>query len=110
MKPPAAGEEPAPFRLLTRLFVRRLVENDLVSPHADRHEALAVLFALIVSIAVFMTFFMSMGYLATFILLPGEAALSALSDRFLFFAVSIIVSALGALAVWDALAVEARDG
>jgi len=109
MKAVADAEDRTPFRLLTRLFVRRLIENDLISPHADRHEAVAVLFAAIVSIAVFVTFFVSMGYLATFILLPGPAALSALTDRFLFIAASMILGALGALMVWDALAFETRD-
>src|SRR5207248_11773638 len=35
--------------------------------------------------------------------------LSALSDRFLFIAASITISALATLIVWDALALEARD-
>src|SRR5580700_11022566 len=107
---PAPDEDGATsVGLLTRLVVRRLIENDLISPHTDRHEAVAVLFAAIASIAVFATFLLSMRYLATFILLPGPAALSALSDRFLFIAASIILGALGALMVWDALALETRD-
>jgi hypothetical protein len=97
------------FRLLTRLFLRRLIDNDLISPRADRHESLALLYALILSLGVFATFFLSTGYLAAFIQLPGPAALSALSDRFLFIAASIAISALAALMVWDALALEARD-
>lgn len=109
MTPVANDDGATPLGLLTRLFVRRLIENDLISPHTDRHEAVAVLFAAIASIAVFATFLLSMRYMATFILLPGPAALSALSDRFLFIAASIILGALGALMVWDALALEARD-
>ena len=34
--------EPTAFRLMTRLFVRRLVDNDLISPHADPHDSLAL--------------------------------------------------------------------
>jgi hypothetical protein len=109
MTPAADDDGATPFGLLTRLFLRRLIENDLISPHADRHEAVAVLFAATASIAVFATFLLSMRYLATFILLPGPAALSALSDRFLFIAASMILGALGALIVWDALALETRD-
>ena len=97
------------FRLVTRLFLRRLVDNDVISPHADRHESLAVLYGLVVSVGVFVTFFLSTSYLAAFIQLPGTAALSALSDRFLFIAGSTAISALGALMAWDALALEARD-
>jgi len=96
-------------RLVLGLFLRRLIDNDVISPHADRHESLAVLGALVVTLAVFVTFFISSEYLAAFIQLPGPTALSALSDRFLFIAASIAVSALATLMVWDALALEARD-
>jgi hypothetical protein len=96
-------------RLLTRLFVRRLLDNDVISPHADRHDSLGVLYAVIVSLAVFVTFFVSTPYLAAYIQLPGQTALSALPDRFLFIAASLAVSALAALLVWDALGLEPRD-
>jgi hypothetical protein len=96
-------------RLVLRLFLRRLIDNDVISPHADRHESLAVLCALVVSLAVFVTFFVSTEYLSAFIQPPGPTALNALSDRFLFISASIAVSALAALMVWDALALEPRD-
>jgi hypothetical protein len=96
-------------RLVTRLFLRRLVENDLIASHTDRHETLAVLCAIVLSVPIFVTFFISTEYLAAFIQLPGPAALSALSDRFLFISASIAVSTLAALMVWDALALESRD-
>src|SRR4029079_19252408 len=105
---PGAGDRDL-VRLLTRLFLRRLVDHDVISPHADRHESLAVLYALTVSLPGFVTFFLSVPYLSAFIQLPGPAALSALSDRFLFIAASITTSALGALMVWDALSLEPRD-
>ena len=97
------------LRLLTRLFIRRLLDNDLISPHADRHESLAVLYAVVVSLAVFVTFFVATPYLSAFVQLPGPTALSALADRFLFVAASMAVCALAALLVWDALALESRD-
>jgi hypothetical protein len=109
MTPHVSDDDATAFRLMTRLFVRRFIENDLISPHGDRHESLAVGYALVLSLAVFATFFMSTNYLAAFIQLPGPAALSALSDRFLFIAASISISALGALMAWDALALEPRD-
>jgi hypothetical protein len=96
-------------RLLTRLFIRRLLDNDLVSPHADRHDSIGVVYAVILSLAVFVTFFVSTPYLSAYILLPGPTALSALPDRFLFIAASLAISALAALLVWDALALETRD-
>ena len=95
--------------LVLRLFLRRLVDNDVISPNADRHESLAVIVALVVSFAVFVSFVITTEYLAAFIQLPGPTALSALADRFLFISASIAVSALAALMVWDALALEPRD-
>jgi hypothetical protein len=103
------GERSTPARLVLRLFLRRLIDNDVISPNADRHESLAVLGGLVVSFAVFVTFFITSEYLAAFIQLPGPTALSALSDRFLFISASIAVTALAALMVWDALALEPRD-
>jgi hypothetical protein len=103
------AREPALFRVLAGLFVRRLVDNDLLSPHSDRHHSLAVLYALTLSAAIFVTFFLCVNYLAAFVQLPASAALSALSDRFLLIGASIAVAALAALMVWDALALEPRD-
>ena len=104
-----AADEASAFRLMTHLFLRRLIHNDLISPYADRHESLAMVYALTMSLAVFATFFLSTNYLSAFIQPPGTAALSALSDRFLFIAGSLTISALAALMVWDALALEPRD-
>ena len=96
-------------RLLTRLFVRRLLDNDLISPHADRHDSIGVAYAVVLSLAVFITFFVATPYLAAYVLLPGPTALNALPDRFLFIAASLAISALAALLVWDALGLEPRD-
>jgi hypothetical protein len=104
-----SGNDVPTLRLLTRLFVRRLLDNDLISPHADRHDSLGVAYAVVLSLAVFITFFVATPYLAAYILLPGPTALSALPDRFLFIAASLAVSALAALLVWDALSLEPRD-
>src|SRR5262249_23411320 len=109
MTPRDAVSAVTAFRLVTGLSLRRLVDNDLISPHADRHESLAALYGVVISLAVFGTFFMSTDYLAEIVLLPGSAALRALADRFLFIAASISISALAALMVWDALALEHRD-
>jgi hypothetical protein len=98
-----------PVVRLTRLFVRRLLDNDLISPHADRHESLAVLYGLVASLSVFVTFFVAAPYLSSFVQLPGPTAMSALPDRFLFIAASMTICAIAALIVWDALALEPRD-
>jgi len=109
MTSPVTGDRATALRLMTRLFIRRLIDNDLISPHADRHDSLALAYAVVLSLGVFVTFFLSIPYLAALVQLPGQAALSALSDRFLFVAASISFSALAALVTWDALALEARE-
>jgi hypothetical protein len=109
MTPSRGVDDATASRLVLRLFLRRLIDNDVISPNADRHESLGVLCALVVSLAVFVTFFVSTDYLGAFIQLPGPTALNALSDRFLFISASIAMSALATLMVWDALALEPRD-
>jgi hypothetical protein len=109
MRPFKPVDESAPVRVVTGVFLRRLIDNDAISPHADRHESLAVLGAVVVSFSVFVTFLVSTDYLSAFVQLPGPTALRALSDHFLFIASSIAMSALAALMVWDALALEPRD-
>ncbi|MGC4084500.1 MAG: hypothetical protein QM736_20890 [Vicinamibacterales bacterium] len=93
-------ESAGTFGVLTRLFIRRLVDHDTLSPHADRRESLATLAAVLLSVAVFVTFFLAKNYLASFVLLPGPTALNALTDWFLLFAGSIAIGGLGALMVW----------
>lgn len=94
--------------LLTRHFVRRFVDNDLISPDADRHGVLAVAGAALISSSLFLTVALCFKYLFG-VELPGPAALWALNDRFLYIAGSMIVTALATLAVWDALGLDARD-
>ncbi len=99
----------SPVRLLTRHFVRRLLDNDLISPHRDRHETLVVLAAVVTTLGLFITFFITSDYLASFDQPPGPTAMSALGDHFLYIAGSMALSALAALLVWDGLALEPRD-
>jgi hypothetical protein len=104
-----ASERSRPFRLLTRHFVRRLIDNDLISPHADRHESLALICGLVASAPVFLTFFITIGYLTSFIQIPGPTAMAAVSDRFLYISASMAISAVATLLVWEALGLEPRD-
>ena len=99
----------SPARLLTRHFFDNLIHNDLVSPDADRHAVLAVALATICSAVLFVTMFTALPYLVQFIQLPGVTAVSALSDRSLFFGGAMIVTALATLLVWESLAIEPRD-
>jgi hypothetical protein len=98
-----------PRRLLTTHFLRRLIDDDLISPNADRHESLSMFGAMLVSLGLFVSVLISTKYLFNPYLTPGVAALSALFDRFLFTSAAMTATALVTLLVWDGLAVDARD-
>lgn len=93
---------------LTRHFLRRFLENDLISPEADRAQLLAVVGASLFSTTLFVTMFMSLPYISVG-WTPAGLALSALSDRHFYIALSMTVSALLAVAQWDSLVVDVRD-
>lgn len=104
----AGSHARAPFRLLTRLFLRQFLENDLISPDADRAQLLAVVGAMAVSLTLFLSMFLSSLYLGAG-LTPGQAAVLSLNDKFFYLALSMVVAALVAAAQWDALAIDHRD-
>ena len=94
--------------ILTRHFLRRFLENDLLSPEADRTQLLAVVGAGLVTTTLFLSAFMSFSYVGVY-QTPAQVALLALSDRFFYIALSMVVVGLVAVSQWDALALDARD-
>jgi hypothetical protein len=94
--------------MLTRHFLRQVLENDLISPEADRSQLLAVAGAMVMSLTLFITVMMSFRYVGAF-LTPGQAAVLSLDDKFFYLAFGMIVTALVAASQWDALAIDARD-
>ncbi len=48
-----------PYVLLTKHFLRQFLENDLISPDADRTQLLAVVGALVISMTLFISAFMT---------------------------------------------------
>ncbi len=94
---------------LTRHFLRRFLENDLISPEADRSQLLAVVGAALFSTTLMAALFMSFPYLANG-WTPSGLAIAALNDRHFYIALSMTVSALLAVAQWDSLVVDVRDG
>jgi hypothetical protein len=97
-----------PERLLVRHFLRRFLENDLISPHADRHDMLATIAAGVLTSGLFVTVLLSLKY--QFMLQPpGHTSVFALDDRFLYISCSMILMALAAVSQWDALALDVRD-
>lgn len=95
------------FGLLTRLFLRQFLENDAISPDADRSQLLAVVGSLAMSLTLFFSFVMSAKYVSTWT--PGGAAVASLDDKFLYLALGMIVTALVAATQWDTLSIDPRD-
>lgn len=98
-----------PERLLRSHFIRRFLDNDLISPDADRHEMLATISAALIGGGLFITLMMSLKFLLQVFQSPARTAVPAMNDRFFFFGLSMTVMALGALASWNALSLDARD-
>ncbi len=99
---------PGQYGLLTRLFLRQFLDNDLLSPDSDRSQLLALVGASVISLTLFISVFMSAPY-ATSILGPGQAAILTLNDKFFYVALAMLVTALVAASQWDALSVDLRD-
>src|SRR5918994_1867886 len=96
------------YALLTRLFLRQFLENDLLSPDGDRSQMLAVVGASVISLTLFLSMFMSAQYAMT-ILMPAHAAVLTLNDKFFYVSLAMLVTALTAAAQWDALSLDQRD-
>jgi hypothetical protein len=97
-----------PHRILTAHFLRQLLDNDLISPEADRSQLLAVVTATLLSITLFVSAVMSFAYVGP-LMTPGLAAVMSLDDKFFYLALAMIATALLAASQWDALSIDARD-
>lgn len=104
----AADRRNTPYRLLTRHFLRQFLENDLISPDADRTQLLAVVGAMALCLTLFISFFLS-AYYAMVILMPGQLAVLSLDDKFFYLSLGMIATALLAASQWDNLAIDPRD-
>jgi hypothetical protein len=100
---------PSPItRLLTRHFLRRFFENDLISPHVDLHENAFTAGAAIVSLMLFVSVMLGAKYFAA-LPLPGIIAVTALGDNYAFIHIAMFATALVATLQWDALSLDVRD-
>ena len=106
--PDVARHNRRAYLLLTRLFLRQFLENDLSSPDGDRSQMLAVLGASAVSLTLFISMFMSAGY-AMSIMMPGQAAVLTLSDKFFYISLAMLATGMVAASQWDALSLDLRD-
>jgi hypothetical protein len=96
-------------RLLTHHFLQRFLENDLLSPEADRHDAIAMVCGGLLTLGLFLSVLMSMRFLFMPFQSPGRTALLAVGDRLIFVAISMVVMALVGVLMWDALSLDPRD-
>jgi hypothetical protein len=96
-------------RPLTRLFLQRFIENDLISPDADRAQVLSQACAAILTGGLFVSILLSLPYLSGPYPLLSRTAANMVRVQFLYAAWSMTVMALVAVSVWDALALDSRD-
>lgn len=96
-------------RGLIRLFLQRLLDHELVSPHADRREVLSLTLGGLVALGLFLAVGLAVKYQFNQYMPPGLTTTYSLDDRVLFVSLSAIVLALVAVAEWDALALDPRD-
>lgn len=96
------------FRLLVRHFLRRFLDNDLVSPNADSHASLALLLALLVVPNLLGSMLLVFRYGNVWIT-PCQTMLLGLNDKLAFLSTSMILTALVTVVQWDALGLDARD-
>jgi hypothetical protein len=101
-------QSPATTRLLTRHFLRRFFENDLISPHVDLQENTAMACAAVVSTSLFASVLFGSKYLMG-ASPPGVVAVESLGDNFEFLTMSMLAMALMAALQWDALSLDTRD-
>jgi hypothetical protein len=95
--------------LLTRHFLRRFADNDLISPHADRHEVLTAIVTGFITTSLFVTVFLAVKFLFGPFQTPGRTSILLLDDRTFLLTCSMTLMALVAVAQWDGLALDARD-
>src|SRR3954452_21859014 len=84
-------------RLLTRHFLQRFLENDLVSPEADRHDAIAMVRGGLLTLRLFLSARCSLKLIFMPFQSPGLTALLSVGDRLTFISISMIVMALVAV-------------
>jgi hypothetical protein len=97
-----------PFRLLVRHFLRRFLDNDLVSPTTDSHANVALFLALLIAPNLVGSVLLLLVYSNAW-LTPSMRLFIGLGDKLAFLCTSMILTALVTVVEWDALWLDARD-
>src|SRR5262245_41536677 len=96
-------------RLLTQHFLQRFLENDLLSPDADSHDAIAMVCGGLLTLGLFISILSPMKFLFMPFQSPGRTLVLASSDHMLFVALAMIVMSLVAVLTWESLSLDPRD-
>src|SRR5437762_208536 len=96
-------------RLLRDHFLRRFLDNDLISPNTDRHEVLVLLAASLAVPGLVITVLLLGQKYVIGIPTPALTSIASLDDKFLYISASMLIMALMAAVQWDALALDERD-
>jgi hypothetical protein len=95
-------------RELRRLFFRRFFDNDVLAPNGEGDDKIGIVYAALAVPGLLVTAPLMVKYMSPHIS-AGRRMTMALDDKLLFLTVSMLVMAIVALAIWDALALDARD-
>ena len=96
-------------RLLRDHFLKRFLDNDLISPNTDRHEVLVLLAASLAVPGLVITVLLLGQKYVIGIPTPALTSIASLDDKFLYISASMLIMALMAAVQWDALALDERD-
>jgi hypothetical protein len=96
-------------RLLRDHFLKRFLDNDLISPNTDRHEVLVLLAASLAVPGLVVTVLLLGQKYVIGIPTPALTSIASLDDKFLYISASMLIMALMAAVQWDALMLDERD-
>ena len=97
---------PSRSGLLTRHFLTRLIDNDLVSPDADAHKGASVGLAMLLSGGTVVTVLMGAKYIMTPLPMPAVNAANYTDDALFYVILSMLLLAIVAVVAWDGLALD----
>jgi hypothetical protein len=99
---------PSRLRLLTRHFLRRYLDNDLISPSGDSHVGLSHTIAAFVTPGLLIVVLVMLKYMA-YRLTWDQVADRSFEDAAFYVSLAMIMFGLAATVTWDAFYLDTRD-